>query len=94
MASGKVGDCGRIRKEKSENGRIWGEGKRVRKRMNGVGGGADWGLIRKEKSENRRLWGEGKRVRKRMNGVGGEQTADGSARKRAKMGGYGVKRKG
>ena len=55
MASGKVADCGRIRKEKSENGRIWGEGKRVRKRMNGVGGGADCGRIRKEKSENGRL---------------------------------------
>ena len=70
MASGKIADCGRIRKEKSENGRIWGEGKRVRKRMNGVGGGADCGRIRKEKSENGRLWGEGRRVRKRMNGVG------------------------
>ena len=71
MASGKGADCGRIRKEKSENGRIWGERKRVRKRMNGVGGGADCGRIRKEKSENGRLWGEGRRVRKRMNGVGG-----------------------
>ena len=40
MALGKVADCGRISKEKSENGRIWGEGKRVRKRMNGVGGGS------------------------------------------------------
>ena len=72
MASGKVADCGLIRKEKSENGRIWGEEKRVRKRMNGVGGEGDCGRIRKEKSENERLWGEGKRVRKRMNGVRGE----------------------
>ena len=70
MASGKVADCGRIRKEKSENGRIWGEGKRVRKRMNGVGGGAHCGGIRKEQSENGRLWSEGRRVRKRMNRVG------------------------
>ena len=76
MTSGKVADCVRICKEKSENGRIWGEGKRVRKRMNGVGGGADCRQIHKEKRENGRLWGEGKRVRKRMNGVGGEQTAE------------------
>ena len=55
---------------------------------------ADCGRIRKEKSENGRIWGEGKRVRKRMNGVGGEKTAEGSARKRAKMGGYGVKGEG
>ena len=55
MASGKVADCGRIHKEKSKNGRIWGEGKRVLKRMNGVGGGADCGRICKEKSENERL---------------------------------------
>ena len=55
---------------------------------------ADCGRIRKEKTENGRIWGEGKRVRKRMNGVGGEQTADGSVRKRAKMGGYGVKGEG
>ena len=55
MASGKVADCGRIRKEKSENGRIWGEEKRVRKRMNGVRGGADYRRIRKKKSENGRL---------------------------------------
>ena len=37
MASGKGADCGRIRKEKSENGRVWGEGRRVRRKMNGVG---------------------------------------------------------
>ena len=56
--------------EKSENGRIWGEGKRVRKRMNGVRGRADCGRIRKEKIKNGRLWGEGRTVSKRMNGVG------------------------
>ena len=37
MASGKGADCGRIRKEKTENGRLWGEGRRVRRKMNGVG---------------------------------------------------------
>ena len=36
MASGKVVDCGPIRKEKSENGRLGGEGKRVRRIMNGI----------------------------------------------------------
>ena len=54
----------------------------------------DCGRIRKERSENGRLWSEERRVRNRMNSVGGEQTADGSAWKRAKMGEYGVKGKG
>ena len=43
MALGKVGDCGRIRKEKSKNGRLWGEWMRVRKKMKGVG---DSGRVR------------------------------------------------
>ena len=37
MASGGFADCGWIRKEKSKNGRLWDEGKTVRKKMNGVG---------------------------------------------------------
>ena len=37
MASRKVADCRRIRKEKSKNGRLWDEGKTVRKKINGVG---------------------------------------------------------
>ena len=37
MALGKVADCGQISKEKSKNGRLWDEGKTVRKKMNGVG---------------------------------------------------------
>ena len=40
MASGGEADCGRIRGEKSKNGRLWGEWMRVRKKMNGVGGGS------------------------------------------------------
>ena len=40
MASGNVAGCGRIRKEKSKNGRLWGEMMRVRKKINGVGGGS------------------------------------------------------
>ena len=38
MVSGGRADCGRIRKEKSKSGRLWGEGKTVRRKMNGVGG--------------------------------------------------------
>ena len=63
-------------------------------KLNSVGGVADCGRICKEKSENGRTQGEGKRVRKRINGVREEQTADGLARKRAKMGGYGVNGEG
>ena len=37
MASGGEVDCGQIRKEKSKNGRLWGEGMRIRRKMNGVG---------------------------------------------------------
>ena len=52
------------------------------------GGRADRGRIRKEKSTRGRLWGAGKTVGREMNGVGGKRTADGSAEKRAKMGGH------
>ena len=38
MASGKVANYGRIRKEKSKNGRLWDEGKTVRKKMNSIAG--------------------------------------------------------
>ena len=38
MVSGGKGDGGQIRKEKSESGRLWGAGKTVRRKMNGVGG--------------------------------------------------------
>ena len=37
MSGGKA-DCRRIRKEKSESGRLWGAGKTVRRKMNGVRG--------------------------------------------------------
>ena len=40
------------------------------------------------------LWGEGKWVSRKMNSVGGgRRTADGSAKKRAKVGGCGVQEK-
>ena len=38
MVSGGRVDCGRIRKEKSKSGRLWGAGKTVSRKMNGVGG--------------------------------------------------------
>ena len=37
MASGGEADCERICKEKRKNGRLWGEGMRIRRKMNGVG---------------------------------------------------------
>ena len=37
MAAGKGAHCGRICKEKSKNGRLWDEGMRIRRNMNGVG---------------------------------------------------------
>ena len=37
MASVKIAEWGRICKEKSKNGRLWGEGRRIRGKMNGVG---------------------------------------------------------
>ena len=40
MVSENVAGCGRNRIEKSKNGRLWGEWIRVRKKMNGVGGGS------------------------------------------------------
>ena len=52
------------------------------------GGRADCGRIRKEKTESGRLWGTRKTVRREMNAVGGKRTVDGSAEKRAKMGGH------
>ena len=51
-------------------------------------GRAHCGRIRKKQSKSGRLWGARKKVRRKMNGVRGKQTADGSAEKRAKMGGH------
>jgi len=58
------------------------------------GGSADCRQILKEKSKNERLWDAGKTVRRKINRVGRERTAEGSIKKRAKMGGYGVQGKG
>ena len=55
MASGKVADCGRIRKEKSKSGRLWDEGKTVRKKMNGVGGVH---RLRTDPQRKEQKWGE------------------------------------
>ena len=37
MVSGGEADCKQIRKEKSKKGRVWSEGMRARRKMNGVG---------------------------------------------------------
>ena len=55
---------------------------------------AHCGRILKENSESGRLWGAGRTVRRKMNGVGGKRTADASAEKRGKMGGYWAQREG
>jgi len=40
MASGGGVDCGQICKGKSKNGRLWGEEKTVRRKINGFGEGS------------------------------------------------------
>ena len=40
MVSGGRADCGQIRKDKSKSWRLWGAGKMVRKKPNGVRGGS------------------------------------------------------
>ena len=45
-------DCGRIRREKSKNGRSLGAGRRVGSRWMASGGGADCGRMRRERSKN------------------------------------------
>ena len=69
-------------------GGLWGEGKWVSRKMNGVRGESGLRTDPQRKEQSGRLWGAGKTVRRKMNGVGGKRTADGSAEKRAKMGGH------
>ena len=68
MASGGEADCGPIRKEKSKNGSLWSEGRRIRRKMNGVGkrsglrmdpqrkvkGGGGWGGEKPQGCENQK----------------------------------------
>ena len=67
-------------------GELWGEGKWVSRKRNGVGGESGLRTDPQRKEQSGRLWGAGKTVRRKMNGVRGKRTADGSAEKRAKMG--------
>ena len=53
-------------------------------------GRADCGRVCKKKSKSGRLWDTRKKVRRKQNGIGEVRTADRSAEKRAKMGGYQV----
>ena len=70
MASGKVGDCGRIRKEKSKNGRFWDQGKTVRQKMNSGRGVGRLRADLQRKDQKWGEWGEGETVRKKLNAIG------------------------
>ena len=85
MVSGGRADCGRLCKEKSKSGRLWGAGKTVRRKMNGVGGKrtADGSAEKTAKMGAHWAQGGGKAVDGWRQG--GERTADGSAEKGAKM---------
>ena len=60
MALGKVGDCGRIRKEKSKNRRLCGEGMRIRRKMNGGGKRSALRTDLQRKGKGRGGWGREK----------------------------------
>ena len=85
MVAGGKADCGRIRKEKSESGTLWGAGNTVRRKMNGVGGKrtADGSAEERAKMGGHWAQGDGKEVDGWRQW--GARTADGSAEKRAKM---------
>ena len=64
---------------------LWGEGKLVRRKIKGVGGG---GGLRTDPQRKKRKWevvGCRKNSKRKMNGGGGKWTVDGSAEKRANM---------
>ena len=84
MSGGKA-DCGRVHKEKTKSGRLWGARKMVRKKMNGVGGErtADGSAEKMAKMGNHRVQGGEKEEDEWPQG--GERTADGFAEKRANM---------
>ena len=85
MVSGGRAGCGRICKEKSKSVRLWGARRKVRRKMNGVGGKrtADGSAEKRAKMEGHWAQGGGKEVDGWRQG--GERTADGSAEKRAKI---------
>ena len=85
MVVGGKADSGWIRKEKSKSERLWGAGKTVRRKMNGVGGKrtVDGSAEKRAKIEGHWAQGGGKEVDGWRQG--GAQTADGSSEKRAKM---------
>ena len=85
MVSGGRADCRQIRKEKSKGGRLWGAGKRVRRKMNDVGGRRTADRFAENRATIGGYWAQerGKEVDGWRQGM--ERTADGSAEKRAKM---------
>ena len=66
MVSGGEADCGQIRKEKSKTGRLWGEGMRIRRKINGVRkrSGLRTDPQRKRKGVGGMGWREAARARK------------------------------
>ena len=66
MASGGEADCGRMRKEKSKNGRLWGEGMRIRRKMKGVGKRSGLRTVAQRKGNGGGGWG-GEKPRGREN---------------------------
>ena len=85
MVSGGKVDCGRIRKERSESGRLWGAGKTVRRKMNGVVGKGTADGSTEKRAKMGGHWAQGGRQEVDGWRQGGARTADGSAEKRAKM---------
>ena len=85
MVSGGRADCGWIRKEKSKSGRLWGAGKTVRRKMNGIGGKRTVDRSAEKRAKMGGHWAQG--GGKQVDGwhQGGEQTAAGSTEKGAKM---------
>ena len=83
--SGERADCGQIRKERSKGGRLSGERKRVRRKMNDVGGKQTVDISAEKSVKMGTHWAQG--GGKEVDGwrQGGERTADGSAEKTAKI---------
>ena len=85
MVSGGKADCGWIHEEKCESGSLWGAGKMVRRKMNGVGGKRTADGSAEERAKMGVHWAQG--GRKEVDGwcQEGARTVEGSAEKGARM---------
>ena len=81
MVSGGKADCGWIHKEKSESRRLWGAGKTVRRKMNGVGGKRTADGSAEKGAKMTGYWAQGGGEEVEGWRQGGARTADGSAEK-------------